>query len=72
MNTSSKGVVYFSMGTTVIVSGFNRETIRTIVAALSELPYDVLMKWETNELPVPKPNNVILRKWLPQQDILGN
>lgn len=35
-----------------------------------ELKYTVLWKYEHDDLP-DKPKNVIIRKWLPQQDILG-
>jgi glucuronosyltransferase len=41
-----------------------------MVEALGELPYTVLWKWESDRLPG-KPNNVVTRKWFPQQDILG-
>lgn len=46
------------------------ETRREILAALTELPYNVLWKWEADHLPG-KPKNVYTRKWLPQQDVLG-
>lgn len=38
---------------------------------MSELPYNVLWKWEDDHFP-DKPKNVVTRKWLPQQDILGH
>ncbi|KAB0790152.1 hypothetical protein PPYR_15524 [Photinus pyralis] len=40
-----------------------------IITALSELPYTVLWKWEEDHLPN-QPKNVIINKWLPQQDLL--
>lgn len=41
-----------------------------MLTALAELPYNVLWKWETDHLPG-QPKNVMTKKWLPQQDILG-
>lgn len=36
----------------------------------AELPYDVLWKFENKSL-ANLPKNVIINKWLPQQDVLG-
>lgn len=44
---------------------------KIIIGALSDLPYLVLWKWESDHLP-DKPPNVVTRKWLPQQDILAH
>lgn len=41
-----------------------------IMAALKDLPYKVLWKFENDQLPG-KPANVKIDKWLPQNDILG-
>lgn len=38
--------------------------------AFAELPYDVLWKFENDSLPN-LPKNVFIKKWLPQQDVLG-
>lgn len=37
----------------------------------SELPYKVLWKFEDEDLPN-KPENIKIRKWIPQQDVLGH
>lgn len=36
----------------------------------AELPYSVLWKFENDSLPN-LPNNVVIKKWVPQQDVLG-
>lgn len=36
----------------------------------AELPYDIIMKFENEELEG-KSKNVLIRKWLPQQDLLS-
>lgn len=41
-----------------------------ILKDLSELPYKILWKWESDHLPG-QPENIIIRKWVPQQAVLG-
>jgi UDP:flavonoid glycosyltransferase YjiC (YdhE family) len=43
----------------------------TITEALTELPYNVLWKWDVDHLPELS-GNVMARKWLPQQDVLSH
>jgi glucuronosyltransferase len=43
----------------------------TITEALTELPYNVLWKWDVDHLP-DRSGNVMARKWLPQQDVLSH
>lgn len=70
LDNSKKGVVYFSLGSNVLSSNTAPEFLNAIKEAMSELPYDFMWKWETDDLPN-KPQNVLIRKWFPQQDILG-
>lgn len=62
--------MYFSLGSNVKSANLPIETRNEIIAALAQLPYNVLWKWESDHLPG-QPKNVFVRKWLPQQDILG-
>ncbi|CAH1164481.1 unnamed protein product [Phaedon cochleariae] len=71
LDSSPQGVVYFSLGSNVKSANLSSRTREVIVRALGEVPYKVLWKWETDTLPN-KPDNVMTRKWLPQQDILGH
>ncbi len=41
-----------------------------LIKVFSRLKQRVLWKWETEHMEG-KPDNVMLKKWLPQQDILG-
>lgn len=70
MDEAKQGVIYLSLGSNVKSANLSTELRKTITSALSELPYLVLWKWETDYLPN-KPKNVITRQWLPQQDVLG-
>ena len=42
-----------------------------LLSALGQLKEKVLMKWESDEMEG-KPDNMIVRKFLPQQDLLGH
>lgn len=71
LDNSKEGVVYFSLGSNVKSINIP-ENVRTIlIDTFAELPYKVLWKFENESLPN-LPENVIIKKWLPQQDILGN
>ncbi|CAG9854774.1 unnamed protein product [Phyllotreta striolata] len=71
LDSSTQGVVYFSLGSNVKSTYLSVEVRQEIIKALGELPYNVLWKWESDHLP-DRPPNVLTRKWLPQQDILGH
>ncbi|KAJ3657226.1 hypothetical protein Zmor_016242 [Zophobas morio] len=71
LDASTQGVVYFNLGSNVRSASFKISARKIIIEALSELPYNVLWKWEDDHFP-DKPKNVVTRKWLPQQDILGH
>lgn len=44
--------------------------IKDMIAALAEFPQRVIWKWERKALPG-NPKNILVSKWLPQNDILG-
>lgn len=46
------------------------EKVKIIVKVLSELPYNVLWKWDKNKLPGTVGKNIKLSKWFPQSDLL--
>ncbi|XP_023025286.2 UDP-glucosyltransferase 2 [Leptinotarsa decemlineata] len=71
LDSSEKGVVYFSLGSNIKSANLSGGLQEIIKQALSELPFDIIWKWETEQLPG-KPDNVLIREWLPQQDILGH
>ncbi|CAG9820048.1 unnamed protein product [Phaedon cochleariae] len=71
LDSSPQGIVYFSLGSNVKSANLTESTRDVIIRAMAELPYKVLWKWENDYLPG-KPDNVMIRKWLPQQDVLGH
>jgi len=48
-----------------------QETVSLLLAELSTIKQTVLWKWESDR-PPDLPGNVIVRKWFPQNDILGS
>ncbi|XP_045454956.1 UDP-glucosyltransferase 2-like [Melitaea cinxia] len=69
LDSSKRGVIYVSFGTNILARMFELETVKIIVNVLSKLPYDVLWKWDQDELPG-NPDNIKISKWLPQSDLL--
>jgi len=70
MDNSKEGVVYFSLGSVVKSSKMPKETVSLLLSELSKIEQTVLWKWEAEDVPQ-LPKNVIIRKWFPQNDILG-
>jgi glucuronosyltransferase len=71
MDEAKDGVIFFSLGSNVKSSKMSPEKVKEFLDAFAELSQRVLWKWETDSLP-DQPKNVMLGKWLPQNDILGN
>lgn len=69
MDSSKNGVIYVSFGTNVLPSILQPEKIQVMVKVLSELPYDVLWKWDKDTLPG-QSKNIKIAKWFPQTDVL--
>lgn len=64
LDGSKNGVIYLSLGSNVKASKLNPKYIKTFLRVFESLDYDVIWKWETNEMEN-KPENVLLSKWLP-------
>ncbi|KAL4716787.1 hypothetical protein ACJJTC_001943 [Scirpophaga incertulas] len=69
LDSSTKGVIYMSFGTNVAPSQLPSEKIKLFLKVFSELPYNVLWKWDQDDLPG-KSKNIRVSKWLPQSDLL--
>lgn len=69
---SKNGVVYVSFGSVLKASLMTPKHKSMLMKAFARFPqYDFLWKWEQDEMEG-KPDNVMLSKWLPQQDILAH
>lgn len=71
LDEAEHGVIYFTYGSTVRSETFPPEKRKALLEAFSELPQKIIWKWEADSLP-DQPSNVLVRKWLPQFDILSH
>ncbi|XP_045455074.1 UDP-glucosyltransferase 2-like [Melitaea cinxia] len=69
LDSSKHGVIYVSFGTNVLPSLLPPEKIRIMTKVFSQLPYDILWKWDKEVLPG-KSNNTKIGRWFPQSDLL--
>lgn len=66
------GVVLFSLGTNVQSEMLGEQRIIAILEAFRKLPkYTFIWKINLEKFPTALPPNVVIRKWVPQNDILG-
>ena len=65
------GFIFFSLGSVITGSKLKEDVRKAFAGAFSKLKQRVLWKWETETMP-DLPPNVMLKKWLPQQDVLGH
>lgn len=67
------GFIYVSMGSSVKAANMPEHLRRLLVQTFARLPYRVLWKWEGSTAGMHDLTpNVMLSRWLPQQDILGH
>ncbi|XP_046994326.1 UDP-glycosyltransferase UGT5-like [Schistocerca americana] len=71
LDGARNGVIYFSFGTNVKGSTMPEHKRIAFLEAFAQLPQRVLWKWEVDSLPG-QPENVMIAKWLPQQDVLAH
>ncbi|XP_049862076.1 UDP-glycosyltransferase UGT5-like isoform X2 [Schistocerca gregaria] len=71
LDGAKNGVIYFSLGTNVKGSTISEHKRIAFLEAFVQLPQRVLWKWEGDSLPG-QPENVMIAKWLPQQDVLAH
>lgn len=69
LDESKDGVVYVNFGSNVRSSELPEEKTNAFVNVFRKLKQTVLWKWEDDRFWA-KPNNLIIRKWLPQKEIL--
>ncbi|XP_059469651.1 UDP-glucosyltransferase 2-like [Neocloeon triangulifer] len=70
LDSAKNGFIFMSFGSNVKSSLLPKEKIDIFLKVFGELDIKVLWKFET-DLPQ-KPKNVMIKKWLPQQDILAH
>uniref|UniRef100_A0AAG5DHL4 UDP-glucuronosyltransferase n=1 Tax=Anopheles atroparvus TaxID=41427 RepID=A0AAG5DHL4_ANOAO len=72
LDSATEGVIYINFGTFMRSSGMPRETLDVFLSVFRSLPrYKFLWKWEAETI-ASLPPNVLLQKWLPQNDVLAH
>ncbi|XP_030760946.1 UDP-glucuronosyltransferase 2B15-like [Sitophilus oryzae] len=71
MDNAKNGVIFFSMGSHVQSKDFSAEKMKIFLNVFAKLKQTVLWKFEDETLPG-KPDNVHIRKWMPQMDLLAH
>lgn len=71
LDQATNGVVYFAMGTNIKPEMFPVAKLQILLDAFSTLPFTILWKISPEKLRLTLPSNVVTRKWMPQNDILG-
>lgn len=71
LDEAEHGVIFMSLGSFLQSSMMPKEKMATILRVFGSLRQKVLWKFETDDLPE-LPSNVMVRKWLPQSDILAH
>ena len=69
MDTAEHGVILISWGSMIRAETLPEDKRNAILLALGTFKQRVIWKWENETLPN-KPDNVFIRKWLPQKEIL--
>lgn len=69
LDDSKNGVILMSFGSLVRSASLPATTMKMFLNVFSKIPQTVIFKYE-EDLPE-APNNVVVRKWLPQRDIIG-
>lgn len=70
MDNATDGVIYFSMGGNIKANQIKNEKLQIFFNAFRKLKQKVIWKFELENMPG-VPDNVLMKSWLPQQDILG-
>lgn len=69
LDDSKNGVILMSFGSLVRSCSLPATTIKMFLNVFSKIPQTVIFKYE-EDLPE-APDNVVVRKWIPQRDIIG-
>lgn len=73
MNASRTGVILFSLGSNFRSDSMNLDKQNVFIEAFRQLPdYHFLWKFESEIRVSQLPKNVLVRRWLPQSDILAH
>lgn len=70
LNSSRDGVIFFSLGSNLKSSSLGKTLVKELLESLGKLKQKVVWKFENEEIQN-IPHNVMISKWFPQNDVLG-
>ncbi|GAB0086943.1 hypothetical protein DMENIID0001_011740 [Sergentomyia squamirostris] len=71
INSADVGIILFTLGSNMKTSFLPPDMLSNLLKVFSNLKQRVVLKWEDQVL-TNKPDNVMIKDWLPQSDILGH
>lgn len=71
LDEARNGAIYFSLGTNVDSSRMPASKVEAFIKVFAKLKERVLWKWGDENIPN-LPKNVMVKKWMPQNDILAH
>ena len=71
LDHATSGAVYVSFGSAIKSSLMSEERINIFLETFRNIKYPVIWKYDSDDIPN-LPSNVMLKKWLPQQDLLAH
>ncbi|KAL4713974.1 hypothetical protein ACJJTC_005605 [Scirpophaga incertulas] len=71
LDKAENGVIYMTFGSNIQSSKLPTDQRNAFLNVFRRLKVTVLLKWEEDELKN-KPDNVVIRKWLPQKEVLAH
>lgn len=71
LDSAKEGVIYCSMGSNIESTSLPVEKREAFLKAFAQLKEKVMFKWENDDLPG-RPENVFIKGWYPQEDILAH
>ncbi|XP_062553019.1 UDP-glycosyltransferase UGT5-like [Armigeres subalbatus] len=71
LDGAKDGAIFISFGSNLKSSNLRQDKFDAIIGSISKLKQRIIWKWDADEMPG-KPANVLIGKWLPQDDILAH
>ncbi|XP_055607871.1 UDP-glucosyltransferase 2-like [Uranotaenia lowii] len=73
VDNAKNGAILFSLGSNVRSDLLGNRRIIAILNAMAQFPkYQFLWKFESDSMPIEIPKNVLIQKWMPQNDLLAH
>lgn len=66
------GAILFTLGSNLKSTHMSKDKLEAFFNIFGRLKQRVVWKWEGGETPTEIPKNILLQKWLPQDDILAH